>query len=71
MSITPKEFRLWQASVERYGRQIKGVELAGLFGVVPETVSRWRAFGVGDQEERRMRLAMAALTADIKPWGEK
>lgn len=69
--ITWKEFRNWQASVERHGRPIMGIELAFELGMTPETLSRYRRQGVPDEAERRMRLAMAAISAGLKPWGEK
>jgi len=69
--VTAKEFRQWQASLDHSGRQVKGVDLALAFGVAPETISRWRANGIPDGDERRTRLAMAALSAGLNPWGLK
>ncbi len=67
--ISAKEFRTWQASIDVEGRPIRGIEVARRFGLAAETVSRFRTEGVKDGSEPIMRLAMAAMAAEIKPWG--
>lgn len=67
--ITAKEFRTWQAGIDVEGRPIRGIEIARRFGLAAETVSRFRQAGVSDGAEAITRLAMAAVSAGIKPWG--
>lgn len=67
--IQPKEFRLWMASIEVFGRPIQVQEVAQLVGRAPESLSRYRRDGVRDGEEKMMRLAMAAISSELKPWG--
>lgn len=65
--MTGKEFRAWQASVEVEGRPIRGSELARRMGLTPEHVSRLR--NGGTPKDALYRLAMAAISAGVKPWG--
>lgn len=67
--VTAKEFRTWQASVEIEGRPIRGVEIARRLGRSPETIAVYRNDGINDQAEMVMRLAMAAISEGVKPWG--
>jgi len=66
--MTGKEFRAWQSSIEVEGRPIRGFELARRMELTPEHISRLRRDG--SAKDRLYRLAMAAITAGIKPWGE-
>jgi len=65
--MTGKEFRAWQASVEVEGRPMRGSEVARKMGITPEHVSRLRRDG--SSKDAVYRLAMAAISSGIKPWG--
>lgn len=59
------------ASVEIAGRPIRGTEVAHMLGRTPEYVSKCRKAGVSDEADKITRLAMAAISAGLKPWGDK
>lgn len=65
--MTGKEFRTWQASVEVEGRPMRGSEVARKMGISPEHVSRLRRDG--SAKDSIYRLAMAAISTGMKPWG--
>lgn len=67
--ISRKEFRNWQNSIEIEGRPIRGIELARRLGRTDDTITKYRNVGVPDSEEPTLRLAMAAISANLKPWG--
>lgn len=69
--VTAEDFRKWQAGIEVEGRGIRGVELARRLGKHQDTISTYRTVGIPDSEESVMRLAMAAISAGIKPFGEE
>lgn len=66
--MTGREFRVWQASIEVEGRPLRGTEVARRMGLTPEHVSRLRNGGA--TKDMLYRLAMAAISAGVKPWGE-
>lgn len=74
--ITPKEFRHWQMLqtpevIGGRGNRLPGArskDMARKLGIAPESFSRYRRIGIGDQGERIMRLAMAAIAAGLEPW---
>lgn len=66
--MTGREFREWMASIEVEGRPIRGVELARRLGISQEHLSRIRRDGA-DNKANLYRLAMAAISNGVKPWG--
>lgn len=58
-----KSFRIWQAMVGLNGRQV-----AETLGKSEDTITRYRQHGVPMSEETMVRLAMAAVVANLPPW---
>lgn len=58
-----KDFRIWQAMVDK-----NGMQAAMALGKSPDTISRYRKFGVPASEAPIVRLAMAAIAAGLKPY---
>jgi TPP-dependent pyruvate/acetoin dehydrogenase alpha subunit len=61
--VDPKDFRIWQAMVGKNGMQV-----AIALGKSTDTISRYRKHGVPMSEETMVRLAMAAVAAQLPPW---
>lgn len=57
------EFRIWQATVRLNGRKT-----ALALGKSEDTISLYRTQGVAARESRIVRMACAAILANLEPW---